>query len=637
MRALGIDVGVRKGLDLVLLDGSLEPAATYRRVLLEDVRLLIDEANADVVAIDSPPGWAEKGRSRATEREIRLLGIQSYGTPTADQGMDHPFYEWMRVGFEVFRFAGLAGFPRYRGGPARGTAIEVFPHATTVVLSGCLPPAGVAKHTWRASVLAGHGVQPASLAGPDQVDAALAALTGLLALRGELIAQGDSNEGVIVLPTRTLPERPYPRCDPPGVGSASGREGPRRNTSCDRSGPERPTDEARGRGEETRMRAAAGDAMRFETMAVHVGQDPEPEFGSVNVPIYQTSTYAQEGVGKPKRYDYARGGNPTREALETVLAALEGGAHGLCFGSGMAAETTVLLARLRPGDHVVLGDDVYGGTYRLLARVLADWGVAFDTVDLTDGQAVRRALRQKTRVVWVESPTNPTLRVVDIADLAEAAHQAGAWCVVDNTFASPYLQQPLSLGADAVVHSVTKYLGGHSDLVGGALMLNDGEAAERLRFLQNAVGAVPGPMDCYLALRGVKTLAIRMEAHCRGGRRVAEFLAAHDRVAAVHFPGLPQHPQHELAKRQMRGFGGMVSFEMGSAEEAIRVAESTRLFFLGESLGGVESLIEVPGPMTHASVAGSPLEVSPTLIRLSVGIEHPDDLVEDLSRALDSA
>jgi cystathionine gamma-synthase len=385
------------------------------------------------------------------------------------------------------------------------------------------------------------------------------------------------------------------------------------------------------------MGAAAGDAIRFETMAVHVGQDPEPEFGSVNVPIYQTSTYAQEGVGKPKRYDYARGGNPTREALETVLASLEGGAHGLCFGSGMAAETTLLLARLRPGDHVVLGDDVYGGTYRLLARVLADWGVAFDTVDLTDGQAVRRALRQETRVVWVESPTNPTLRVVDIADLAEAAHQAGAWCVVDNTFASPYLQQPLSLGADAVVHSVTKYLGGHSDLVGGALMLNNGEAAERLRFLQNAVGAVPGPMDCYLALRGVKTLAIRMEAHCRGGRRVAEFLAAHDRVAAVHFPGLPQHPQHELAKRQMRGFGGMVSFEMGSAEEAIRVAESTRLFFLGESLGGVESLIEVPGPMTHASVAGSPLEVSPTLIRLSVGIEHPDDLVEDLSRALDSA
>jgi cystathionine gamma-synthase len=385
------------------------------------------------------------------------------------------------------------------------------------------------------------------------------------------------------------------------------------------------------------MGAAAGDAMRFETKAIHVGQDPEPEFGSVNVPIYQTSTYTQEAVGKPKLYDYARGGNPTREALQTVLAALEGGAHGLSFASGMAAETTLLLAWLRPGDHLVLGDDVYGGTYRLLARVLADWGVAFDTADLTDPKAVRTAVRGETRVVWIETPTNPFLKVVDIEAISSIAREADAWCVVDNTFASPYLQRPLELGADAVIHSVTKYLGGHSDLIGGALVLNDPETAERLRFLQNAVGAVPGPMDCYLALRGVKTLAVRMGAHCRGARRVAEFLASHDRVTRVHFPGLADHPQHEVAARQMRDFGGMVSFEMGSPEEAIRVAEATELFFLGESLGGVESLIEVPGPMTHASVAGSPLEVPPTLIRLSVGIEHPDDLVEDLDRALTSA
>ena len=385
------------------------------------------------------------------------------------------------------------------------------------------------------------------------------------------------------------------------------------------------------------MGAAAGDAMRFETKAIHVGQEPEPEFGAVNVPIYQTSTYAQDAVGKPKRYDYARAGNPTREALETVMAALEGGAYGLSFASGLAAETTLLLARLRPGDHLVLGDDVYGGTYRLLARVLTDWGVAFDTVDLTDLDAVRAAVRDETRVIWVETPTNPFLRVVDIEAVSAIAHDAEAWCVVDNTFASPYLQRPLELGADAVVHSVTKYLGGHSDLIGGALVLNDAPTAERLRFLQNAVGAVPGPMDCYLALRGVKTLAVRMDAHCRGAKRVAEFLSSHEKVTRVHFPGLPDHPQHEVAARQMRDFGGMVSFEMGTPEEAIRAAEATQLFFLGESLGGVESLIEVPGPMTHASVAGSPLEVLPTLIRLSVGIEHPDDLVEDLDRALGSA
>jgi len=373
--------------------------------------------------------------------------------------------------------------------------------------------------------------------------------------------------------------------------------------------------------------------MRFETRAVHAGQDPEPAFGAVNVPIYQTSTYAQPEVGKPKRFDYARTGNPTREALETVLASLEGGRHGLCFASGMAAEATLLLT-LRPEDHVLLSNDVYGGTYRLLARVLADWGVAYDVVDMTDLAAFGAAVRDETRVVWVETPTNPLLKVIDIAAAAELAHGGGAMCVVDNTFATPYLQRPLELGADVVVHSVTKYLGGHSDLVGGAVVTNDDALAERLAFLQNAVGAVPGPMDCYLALRGVKTLALRMEAHCRGARRIAEFLSQHPRVTTVHFPGVPGHPGFEVAVRQMKDFGGMVSFEVGSRDEAVRVVQRTKLFFLAESLGGVESLIEVPAPMTHASVSDSPLAVPDTLIRLSVGIEHPDDLVADLEQAL---
>jgi cystathionine gamma-synthase len=378
------------------------------------------------------------------------------------------------------------------------------------------------------------------------------------------------------------------------------------------------------------------DDHHFETRAIHDGQEPEPLYGAVNVPIYQTSTYRQDAVGKPKQWDYARGGNPTREALQRALASLEGGQHCLSFASGLAAETTLLLSRLKPGDHVVLGDDVYGGTYRLLAKVLSEWGIDFDTADLTDADATKKAIREETKVVWLESPTNPLMKVLDIARAAEVAHEAGAWCVVDNTFATPYLQRPLELGADAVVHSVTKYIGGHSDLIGGAVILNDDETKERLEFMLNALGAVPGPMDCYLALRGIKTLAVRMEAHCRGARQVAEFLASHDRVARVHYPGLTDHPQHDVAKRQMRDFGGMVSFEMATPEEAIKVAESTRLFFLGESLGGVESLIEVPGPMTHASVEGSPLEVSPALVRLSVGIEHPDDLVEDLRRALES-
>ena len=375
------------------------------------------------------------------------------------------------------------------------------------------------------------------------------------------------------------------------------------------------------------------EEMRFETKAIHVGQDPDAEYGAVNVPIYQTSTYAQPAVGKPKAWDYARGGNPTREALQQVLAALEGGKRALSFSSGLGAQTTLLLT-LAPGDHVVLADDVYGGTYRLLSKVMQGWGLEFTTVDMADGDAFRAAMRETTKLVWVETPTNPFLKVVDIAAAAEIAHAAGARCVVDNTFATPYLQQPLALGADVVVHSVTKYLSGHSDLIGGAIVTNDDEVIERLTFLTNAAGAIPGPMDCYLALRGVKTLAVRMQAHCVGARRVADFLQNHPKVGRVHFPGLPGHPGFEVAVRQMRDFGGMVSFEVGSRDEAIRVVERTKLFFLAESLGGVESLIEVPAPMTHASVAGSPLEVPDTLIRLSVGIEHPDDLVADLERAL---
>ena len=378
----------------------------------------------------------------------------------------------------------------------------------------------------------------------------------------------------------------------------------------------------------------SAEEMRFETKAIHVGQDPDAEYGAVNVPIYQTSTYAQPSVGKPKAWDYARGGNPTREALQQVLAALEGGKRALSFSSGLGAQTTLLLT-LAPGDHVVLADDAYGGTYRLLAEVMQGWGLEFTTVDMADGDAFRSAIRDTTKLVWVETPTNPFLKVVDIAASAEIAHGAGARCVVDNTFATPYLQQPLALGADVVVHSVTKYLGGHSDLIGGAIVTNDDELIERLTFLTNAAGAVPGPMDCYLALRGVKTLAVRMEAHCKGAKRVAEFLQNHPKVQRVHYPGLPGHPGFEVAVRQMKDFGGMVSFEMGSRDEAIRVVERTKLFFLAESLGGVESLIEVPAPMTHASVAGSPLEVPDTLIRLSVGIEHPDDLVADLEQAID--
>ncbi|HET9672218.1 MAG TPA: PLP-dependent transferase, partial [Actinomycetota bacterium] len=313
-------------------------------------------------------------------------------------------------------------------------------------------------------------------------------------------------------------------------------------------------------------------AMRFETTAIHAGQDPEGLYGAVNVPIYQTSTYAQEGVGKPKVWDYARGGNPTRAAFETALAALEGGERCFAFGSGLGAETTLLLS-LRPGDHVLISDDVYGGTYRLLTKVLEGWGLASDHCDLADLDAVRDGLTPTTRLVWIETPTNPFLKIVDVAAVAELAHGAGAQVVVDNTFATPALQRPLELGADLVVHSVTKYLGGHSDLIGGAIVTSDARWIERLGFLVNAIGAVPGPMDSFLARRGLMTLTVRMEAHCRNAETIAAWLAEHPRVRTVHYPGLPSHPGHELAKRQMTGFGGMVSFDVGSADAAAAVAE----------------------------------------------------------------
>jgi cystathionine gamma-synthase len=381
------------------------------------------------------------------------------------------------------------------------------------------------------------------------------------------------------------------------------------------------------------MGATPRGPMSFETAAIHAGQDPDTPYGAVNVPIYQTSTYAQPSVGRPRLFDYARGDNPTREAFQQALAALEVGERCFAFGSGMGAESTLLLT-LRPGDHVLLSDDVYGGTYRLLSKVLEPWGLSFSTTDLNDPDAVRGALRPQTRIVWFETPSNPLLKIVDIEAVATAAHEAGARVVVDNTFATPALQRPLELGADAVMHSVTKYISGHSDLIGGAVVTSDPEWIERLGFLLNAVGAVPGPMDSYLGLRGLKTLAIRMQKHSENASVIADWLSSHPKVRHVYFPGLPTHPGHDIAARQMAAFGGMVAFEVETADEAIAVAERTELFFLAESLGGVESLIEVPGPMTHASVAGSALEVPPELVRLSVGIEHVDDLIADLDQAL---
>jgi cystathionine gamma-synthase len=375
----------------------------------------------------------------------------------------------------------------------------------------------------------------------------------------------------------------------------------------------------------------------FETLAIHAGQEPDPTTGAVVPPIYQTSTYAQDGVGGLRNgYEYSRSANPTRTALEECLAALEGGTRALAFSAGMAAEDCLLRTICQPGDHVLIPHDAYGGTYRLFDKVLSHWNVSYRPVPVSDPRAVRQALAdQPARVVWVETPTNPLLSIVDITALAELCADAGALLVVDNTFASPYLQNPLALGAGAVIHSTTKYLGGHSDVVGGAIVVADPELGERLAFLQNATGAVAGPFDAWLTLRGIKTLAVRMDRHSHNARRVADMLAAHPRVAGVLYPGLPQHPGHEIAAKQMRGFGGMVSVRLrGGEAEAVAVCGRTKVFTLGESLGGVESLIEHPARMTHVSVAGSPLEVPGDLIRLSVGIESAEDLLEDLRSAL---
>lgn len=374
----------------------------------------------------------------------------------------------------------------------------------------------------------------------------------------------------------------------------------------------------------------------FETRAIHAGQEADPRTGAVVPPIYQVSTYKQDVVASPRAgYEYSRSGNPTRTALEECLASLEGGACGLAFASGLAAENTLLQTVCVPGDHVVIPDDAYGGTYRLFAKVLERWGLAYTPARLTDVESVRAAVRPgSTRVVWVETPTNPLLSVADIAGLATVARDAGALLVVDNTFASPYLQQPLACGADAVVHSTTKYLGGHSDVVGGALVLRDAELGERLAFHQNAMGAIAGPFDAWLTLRGVRTLGVRMDRHCDNAERVADMLAGHSRVRQVLYPGLADHPGHEVAAKQMRRYGGMVSFRLDGEDAAVRACERARVFTLGESLGGVESLVEHPGRMTHASAAGSALEVPADLVRLSVGIESVDDLLADLTQAL---
>jgi cystathionine beta-lyase/cystathionine gamma-synthase len=370
--------------------------------------------------------------------------------------------------------------------------------------------------------------------------------------------------------------------------------------------------------------------MEFETRAIHEGQEPDPATGAVTVPIYQTSTYAQEAVGEHKGYDYSRTANPTRRALETCLASLESAEHGFAFASGMGATTTVMHL-VSPGERVVAVNDVYGGTYRLFSKVYAPKGYDFE---FAPHDGVVDAIDGSTRLVWIESPTNPLLNVVDIRAVVEAAHGVGAVVCVDNTFATPYLQRPLELGADIVVHSTTKYLGGHSDLIGGFAATRDPTVAERLAFLQNSLGAVPGPFDSWLVLRGLKTLALRMQRHCENAGAVAEFLGGHPAVELVLYPGLPDHPGHDVAARQMSGFGGMVSFLAGSADEAVALVSRTAIWKLAESLGGVESLIEVPAAMTHASTADAPFATPPNLVRLSVGIESPADLVADLEAAL---
>ncbi|MFG1928081.1 cystathionine gamma-synthase [Cryptosporangium sp. NPDC048952] len=374
----------------------------------------------------------------------------------------------------------------------------------------------------------------------------------------------------------------------------------------------------------------------FETLAIHAGQDPDPTTGAVVPPLHLSSTFKQDGVGGLRGgFEYARSGNPTRQALEECLAALEGGLKGFAFASGLAAEDTLLRSVARPGTHVLMPGDAYGGSYRLIAGVLSNWGISHTSVDLSDLDAVRAAIRPETKVVWCETPTNPLLGIADIAALAGIAHDAGALLVVDNTFASPYLQQPLGLGADAVVHSTTKYMGGHSDVVGGAVVVKDAELAEKIGYHQNAVGAIAGPFDSWLTLRGIKTLGVRMDRHSDNAERVVEALLSNKAVKSVLYPGLPEHPGHETAAKQMRRFGGMVGIRLhGGLETALDVVAKTQIFTLAESLGGVESLIEHPGQMTHQSVAGSPLEVPDDLVRLSVGIENVDDLIGDLLQAL---
>jgi cystathionine gamma-synthase len=375
----------------------------------------------------------------------------------------------------------------------------------------------------------------------------------------------------------------------------------------------------------------------FATRAIRAGQGFDPTTGSVIPPVYFTTTFVQDGIGGFRGgYEYARGGNPTRTSLETLIAALEGGDRGFSFASGLAAEDTLLRAILTPGSHVLMGNDVYGGTHRLVDRVFVPWGVSLSIVDMSDLDAVRAAIRpDATRAVWIETPSNPLMKITDIAAVAELAHAVGAVVVVDNTFASPYLQQPLALGADVIVHSTTKYLGGHSDVLGGALVLDEGELAEKVAFLQFGVGAVSGPMDAWLTVRGIKTLAVRMDRHSANAQAIAERLVGHPKVRAVYYPGLPDHPGHQLAAAQMRSFGGMISIALSDGAAARRFAEGTRLFQLAESLGGVESLVCYPSEMTHASVRGTVLEVPDNVVRLSVGIEGVDDLIADLLEALD--
>jgi cystathionine gamma-synthase len=375
----------------------------------------------------------------------------------------------------------------------------------------------------------------------------------------------------------------------------------------------------------------------FDTLAIHAGQEPDPVTGAVVPPIYQVSTFKQDGVGSLRGgYEYSRSANPTRTALQECLTALEGGTSALAFASGMAASDCVVRATCRPGDRVLIPHDAYGGTFRLFDKVFSGWDLAYDSVPMSDPAAVRAALSaHPARLLWIETPTNPLLSIADIAALAGIAHDAGALLVVDNTFASPYLQQPLVLGADVVIHSTTKYLGGHSDVIGGAAVVADNDLGERLAFLQNATGAVAGPFDSWLTLRGIRTLGVRMDRHSQNAQRVADMLTSHPAVAEVYYPGLAAHPGHEVAAKQMRGYGGMVSFRArGGESEAVAICGRTRLFTLGESLGGVESLIEHPARMTHASVAGSALAVPGDVVRLSVGLESGDDLLEDLRAAL---